>query len=189
MNDLDRLIGLAETLLERLDGVLPSALPAPDWSAQAWRWRKRQGRGFLHAISRPHSIRLGDLQGMETQKALLARNTLQFVRGLPANNVLLTGARGTGKSSLIKALLAEYADEGLRLLEVDKQDLADLPDIAELLGLRSREQLLAWIAEAGLLVLGRLDTRPKHPKAQDASDPLHAARSAEVTSLWRLGKT
>ncbi|HLO64035.1 MAG TPA: class I SAM-dependent methyltransferase, partial [Azonexus sp.] len=63
-----------------------------------------------------------------------------------------------------------------------------ISDIAELLGLRSREQLLAWIAAAGLQVLGRLDTRPQHPKAQDASDPLHAARAAEVTSLWRLAK-
>ncbi|MCG2576347.1 class I SAM-dependent methyltransferase [Dechloromonas sp. XY25] len=63
-----------------------------------------------------------------------------------------------------------------------------ISDIAELLGLRSREQLLAWIADAGLQVIGRLDTRPKHPKAQDASDPLHVARAAEVTSLWRLGK-
>lgn len=142
MKDLDRLIGLAETLLQRLDGVLPAAMPAPDWGARAWRWRKRQGCGFLHAIARPHSIRLDDLQGLDTQKELLARNTRQFVRGLPANNVLLTGARGTGKSSLIKALLAEYAGEGLRLLEVDRQDLVDLPDIAELLDGRPERFIL-----------------------------------------------
>jgi predicted AAA+ superfamily ATPase len=142
LTELERLIDLAETLLERLEEALPSALPEPDWTAQAWRWRKRQGRGFLHAVSRPHAVRLDDLQGIAAQKAVLTRNTLQFVRGLPSNNVLLTGARGTGKSSLIKALLAEYADEGLRLLEVDKQHLADLPDIAEQLEGRSERFIL-----------------------------------------------
>ena len=142
MTELERLIGLAETLLERLDGALPSALPEPDWAAHAWRWRKRQGRGFLYAVSHPHAVRLNDLQGVDVQKAVLVRNTLQFVRGLPSNNVLLTGARGTGKSSLIKALLADYADDGLRLLEVDRQDLVDLPDIAERLDRRPERFIL-----------------------------------------------
>jgi predicted AAA+ superfamily ATPase len=131
--ELGRLIGLAENLLERLDGALPAKSPEPDWSAHAWRWRKHSGHGCLQAVTNPHSVQLADLQGVDEQKALIARNTRQFVRGLPANNVLLTGARGTGKSSLIKALLAEFAGDGLRLVEVDKQDLVDLPDIAELL--------------------------------------------------------
>jgi uncharacterized protein len=131
MAEIDRLIFLAETLLARLDGVLPEASSPPDWSAQAWRWRKRNGHGHLQAVTSPHAVSLTDLQGVDKQKAVIERNTRQFVRGLPANNVLLTGARGTGKSSLIKALLAEFCGEGLRLLEVDKQDLLDLPDIAE----------------------------------------------------------
>lgn len=137
MSELERLIVLAETLLVRLDGVLPAALPQPDWSAHAWRWRKRSGHGHLQAVTSLHVIRLADLQGVDKQKAVIERNTRQFVRGLPANNVLLTGARGTGKSSLIKALLAKFSGEGLRLLEVDKQDLIDLPDIAEQLSGRS----------------------------------------------------
>lgn len=142
MSELEQLIVLAESLLERLDGVLPAALPEPDWAAHAWRWRKRQGSGFLHAVSHPHVVRLEDLQGVDNQKNVLVRNTLQFVRGLPCNNVLLTGARGTGKSSLIKALLAEYAGDGLRLLEVEKQDLVDLPDIAEQLACRPEKFIL-----------------------------------------------
>jgi uncharacterized protein len=142
MSDLDRLIGLAEVLLQRLDGVLPAIAAEPDWSACAFRWRKHGGRGFMQAVAHPRYIRLGDLQGVERQKSVLRRNTLQFVRGLPANNVLLTGARGTGKSSLIKALLSEYANEGLRLLEVDKADLTDLPDIADLLARRTERFIL-----------------------------------------------
>ena len=142
MSDIERLIGLAETLLQRLDGVLPATLAEPDWSAHAWRWRKRNGQGFMQAVAHPRHIGLADLQGIESQKTALQRNTLQFVRGLPANNVLLTGARGTGKSSLIKALLAEHASGGLRLLEVDKADLTDLPDIAELLAGRPERFIL-----------------------------------------------
>ncbi|HEY3327291.1 MAG TPA: ATP-binding protein [Novimethylophilus sp.] len=142
MVDLDRLLTRAETLLERLGRVLPAATPEPDWSAQAWRWRKRGNAGFLQAVAHPRHIRLADLQGVDRQKVSLQRNTLQFVRGLPANNVLLTGARGTGKSSLIKALLAEYAGDGLRLLEVDKNDLVDLPDIADLVAGRPERFIL-----------------------------------------------
>lgn len=136
MSDLQRLTELAEALLHRLDTVLPAAIPATDWSAHAWRWRKQDRRGFLQAVAHPRHIRLADLQGIDRQKAELQRNTLQFVQKLPANNALLTGARGTGKSSIIKALLAEYAHEGLRLIEVDKTDLVDLPDIAALVANR-----------------------------------------------------
>jgi predicted AAA+ superfamily ATPase len=142
MNELTPLLQRAEQLIARLENLLPPAAPEIDWSAHAWRWRKRGNIGYLQAVAHPRHIRLADLQGIDRQKSVLGRNTLQFVRGLPANNVLLTGARGTGKSSLIKALLAEYADEGLRLVEVDKADLVDLPDIAELLAAREERFLV-----------------------------------------------
>ena len=129
MADLERLIKRAEHLLLRLEALAPPLPAEPDWSAQAWRWR----RGQLCAVSQPHRIHLSDLRDVDTQKAALLTNTRQFLHGLPANNVLLTGARGTGKSSLVKALLTDLAGDGLRLVEVDKADLTDLPDIAELL--------------------------------------------------------
>lgn len=127
------LITRAETLLQRLELLLPPAPAQPDWSAHAWRWRRLNGRGQLQAVSQPHRIGLDDLQDVAAQKELLVRNTRQFLRGLPANNVLLTGARGTGKSSLVKALLNAFAADGLRLVEVDKAELVDLMDIADLL--------------------------------------------------------
>ncbi|GBG13278.1 ATPase AAA [Novimethylophilus kurashikiensis] len=142
MNELTPLLQRAEQLIARLENLLPTATPEIDWSAHAWRWRKQGHQGYLQAVAHPRHIRLADLQGIDRQKNVLARNTLQFVRGLPANNVLLTGSRGTGKSSLIKALLAEYASEGLRLVEVEKNDLVDLPDIAELLSKREERFLL-----------------------------------------------
>jgi len=129
--DLAALIGRAEGLLARLEQVLPAPPAAPDWSAKAFRWRKRGSVGHLQAVAHPHRIRFSDLQGIDEQKKLIDRNTRQFVAGRPANNVLLTGARGTGKSSLVKALLNKYANQGLRLIEVDKLDLVDLSDIAE----------------------------------------------------------
>ncbi|GAB3267334.1 ATP-binding protein [Chitinimonas naiadis] len=120
-------------LVARLESLLPPVGQAPDWSAPAFRWRKKVALGtsvgWLEAIHQPHLIRLEDIQNVEPQKAEIDRNTRQFVAGRLANNVLLTGARGTGKSSLIKAVLNEYAEQGLRLLEVDKEDLCDLPDI------------------------------------------------------------
>ncbi|MCV6639497.1 ATP-binding protein [Candidatus Albibeggiatoa sp. nov. NOAA] len=107
---------------------------APDWEqALAYRWRKQEEQGYFHPINHPHQIRLIDLQGIEQQKTICERNTVQFLRGKPANNILLWGSRGTGKSSLIKALLNQYAQEGLRLIEVDRQDLIDLPEIVETL--------------------------------------------------------
>ncbi|MBL8509804.1 MAG: ATP-binding protein [Chitinimonas sp.] len=122
-----------EQLLARLEAILPPADAAPDWSATAFRWRKQAALGttvgWLEAVHQPHRLRLADLQNIEPQKAEISRNTRQFVQGRLANNVLLTGARGTGKSSLVKALLHEFADQGLRLVEVDKDDLCDLADI------------------------------------------------------------
>ncbi len=134
MNNFESFLRRAESLLQRVEQVLPGAPPAPDWaSSVAFRWRKRDGQGFLQPVSHPHHIRLADLLGVEQQKKQIDRNTRQFVRGLPANNVLLTGARGTGKSSLIKAVLNEHAARGLRLIEVERMELVDLPDIVELL--------------------------------------------------------
>jgi uncharacterized protein len=132
LNNGHDLIERAERLMERLELVLPVPPAAADWKAAiAWRWRKRGAKGFLQPVAQPHRIRLDDLCGIDEQKRLVEQNTRQFVQGLPANNVLLTGARGTGKSSLVKALLNKYAARGLRLIEVEKHDLVDLSDIVD----------------------------------------------------------
>ncbi|MBP6250560.1 MAG: ATP-binding protein [Leptothrix sp. (in: Bacteria)] len=138
MADLDSFLTRAEALLARLEAVLPHPLTAPDWAASvAFRYRKRGGGGLLEPVRQVAGIRLSDLKEVDAQKERLLRNTAQFVAGRPANNVLLTGARGTGKSSLIKACLNEFAGQGLRLIEVDKTDLTDLPDLAALVDGRS----------------------------------------------------
>ena len=137
MNALESLITRAEALLARLEAVLPQTLAAPDWNAAvAFRYRKRGAGGRIEPVRHVAQIRLHDLVEVEPQKQRLLRNTEQFVAGHGANNVLLTGARGTGKSSLIKACLNEFAPRGLRLIEVDKADLTDLPDIVELVAER-----------------------------------------------------
>jgi uncharacterized protein len=137
----------AESLLARLEAVLPHAATAPDWEASvAFRYRRRAGlgsAGVLEPVRHVATIRLADLREVETQKERLLRNTEQFVAGRGANNVLLTGARGTGKSSLIKACLNEYAGRGLRLIEVDKTDLVDLPDLVDLVASR-RERFIVF---------------------------------------------
>jgi uncharacterized protein len=134
---LDKFLARAEALLERVETLLPQTAAAPDWNAGiAFRWRKRRndGLGYLQPVKHISAIALDDLHNVEPQKQQIEQNTKQFVSGLPANNVLLTGARGTGKSSLIKACLNRFASQGLRLIEVDKGDLADLPDIVDLVG-------------------------------------------------------
>ena len=129
--------------MDRLESILPAPAIKPDWQAGvAFRWRKENGRGYLQPVRHPHGIRLSDLRDIDRQKALVDANTRQFVEGRPANNVLLTGARGTGKSSLIKACLNKYAGRGLRLIEVDKADLIDLPDIADLIDGRSERFII-----------------------------------------------
>ncbi|HTH41149.1 MAG TPA: ATP-binding protein [Rhodocyclaceae bacterium] len=124
---LDKFLLRAETLLDRLEVLLPSTPKATDWAAPAFLWRKRQGYGWLEAVHQPHRIRLDDLQNVDLQKSRIEQNTRQFVAGKGANNVLLTGARGTGKSSLVKGVLLKFMGQGLRLIEVEKEDLVDLP--------------------------------------------------------------
>jgi hypothetical protein len=131
--DLARLLERIDGLVDRLEAILPAAAPPVDWGASiAFRWRKRGGRGQLVPVAHPHAVALADLRDIDRQKALIEQNTRQFVAGRPANNVLLTGARGTGKSSLVKALLNRFHRQGLRLIEVDKQDLTDLQEITDL---------------------------------------------------------
>ncbi len=134
---VDRVLERVETLLQRVEQHLPGNIE-PDWEKFiAYRWRREQTllgrRGSLVGVAHPHVIRFADLKDIGDQKSRLEANTRQFVLGHTANNVLLTGARGTGKSSLVKAALQEFAKRGLRLIEVDRGDMVDLPDIADLI--------------------------------------------------------
>ncbi|MCA3251873.1 MAG: ATP-binding protein [Pseudomonadota bacterium] len=130
---IDTLLERADSLLGRLEHLLPGPAAAPDWqAAAAFRFRRRGRTHVLEPVRQTSKIRLGQLIEIEAQKERLVRNTEQFVAGRMANNVLLTGARGTGKSSLIKAVLNEFAPRGLRLIEVDKADLVELPDLIDL---------------------------------------------------------
>lgn len=138
---LDKAAAKAEALMEKIEALLPH-LPANDWTAIAYRWTRVDvgafggSRGALLPVRHPHVIHLDDLCDVDEQKARLLANTKQFVDGKTANNVLLTGARGTGKSSLVKAVLHHFAKRGLRLIEVDRADLVDLPVIAEIVAQR-----------------------------------------------------
>lgn len=140
--DLERLVARAEQLMARFEALLPPAPPAPEWNALAHRWRTHQGRGWLEPLHGLQPIRLNDLQDVDDQKKRVDANTRQFVSGKRANNVLLTGARGTGKSSLVRAVLTEYADRGLRVIEVDKTDLVDLPHIVDMVRERPERFIL-----------------------------------------------
>ena len=136
MTPLEQFLQKAEALLARVEAVLPPGHPRePDWKRSfAFRWRRRAagGASYLQPVTHVAAIALSDLHHVNAQKQQIEQNTRQFVQGRPANNVLLTGARGTGKSSLIKACLNQFAADGLRLIEVDKDDLAELPDIVDL---------------------------------------------------------
>ena len=127
---LKKLLGRADALLGRLERLVPPAAADPDWQHIAFRWRLSRG---LRPVIHPHRIDLDDLLCMARQKAEIVRNTAQFVAGRSANNVLLTGARGTGKSSLIKGVLNHFAGDGLRLIEIDKLALIELPELVDLL--------------------------------------------------------
>ena len=124
MTQLAHFLVQAEALLARLEAILPKPDVPPDWgAATAFRWRKhggRSGQSYLQTVAHIAPIALSDLHNIEPQKQQIEQNTRQFVQGFPANNVLLTGARGTGKSSLIKACLNQYADQGLRLIEIGR---------------------------------------------------------------------
>ena len=133
-----------EKILERLEQILPPP-PAPtDWRASiAFRWRRgARGQGWLQPVRHVHRMKLSDLQGIDPQIAKVEQNTRQFMEGRPANNVLLTGARGTGKSSIVKGLLNKYSKQGLRLIEVEKSDLMDLPGIVDSIAGRPERFLL-----------------------------------------------
>jgi len=134
--DLASFLTRAERVLAQLEAWLPPAPPPVDWSSHAFRWRRRGSRGGLEPVRHVARIDLDDLQHIDRQKEVIDRNTTQFLEGKPANNVLMTGARGTGKSSLVKAMLAAYGDRGLRLIEVDKSDLGDLQEIVEAVAAR-----------------------------------------------------
>ena len=145
MNEsLERMLHRAELLMARIERILPQPLHAPDWqSGIAFRYRKRSsGHGVLEPVRHIGQMSLNDLKEIDQQKEKIQRNTLQFIDGKPANNVLLTGARGTGKSSLVKACLNTYASRGLRLIEVDKHDMIDLPDIIEVVAERPEKFII-----------------------------------------------
>lgn len=131
-------------ILERLEQILPPPPPPTDWKASiAFRWRRSgRGQGWLQPVRHVHRMKLSDLQGIGPQIAKVEQNTRQFMDGRPANNVLLTGARGTGKSSIVKGLLHKYSPKGLRLIEVEKSDLADLPAIVDIVAGRPERFLL-----------------------------------------------
>ena len=130
---LAKFLKQAASVLNRLDALLPPEAAEPDWQALAYRWQSVGRRGVLESLPNPHTFPLNRLAAVDTQMQRLVRNTEQFLEGRPANNVLMSGARGTGKSSLVKALLHEYAACGLRLIEVDKTDLVSLPSLLTLL--------------------------------------------------------
>lgn len=142
MDKFENLLSRAESLINKLEALLPAQSPAVDWDVTAWRWVKHGQKGYLQAVHHPHIMSFDHIQFIEHQKSEVDRNTQQFIHGLPANHVLLTGARGTGKSSLIKALLYTYASSGLRLIEVEKQDLVDLPQIVQLVSARQEKFII-----------------------------------------------
>ncbi|MEY4340959.1 MAG: hypothetical protein RL541_463 [Pseudomonadota bacterium] len=175
-SNLERVLQRAEALMQRIESVLPQPLEAPDWSASvAYRYRKRSsGHGTLEPVRHIAPMRLDDLKEIDQQKEKIQRNTEQFVNGLPANNVLLTGARGTGKSSLIKACLNTYAPRGLRLIEVDKADLVDLPDIIEVVASRA-EKFIVYCDD-----LSFEDGEPGYKALKSILDGTVAASTANV---------
>lgn len=125
----DNILESLSTVLLQLQQSLPEIKKAPDFSSAAYKWQDKQ----LKAIHQPKKMYLDDLKGIERQKEKVIQNTLQFLQGLPANDVLLTGSRGTGKSSIVRALLTEYESAGLRLIEIERDDLSDLPEIQKLI--------------------------------------------------------
>ncbi|MNF63422.1 hypothetical protein D3C85_726230 [compost metagenome] len=140
---LNAFLERADAVLARLEPLLPATRPAIDWQhCLAARWHREGRSGYLQPLAVSLDLSLADLIGVDTQREQLARNTRQFVDGLPANHALLWGARGTGKSSLVRALLAEHAGAGLRLIEIERDHLADLPRVVEQLAGQSQRFVL-----------------------------------------------
>lgn len=142
--ELASFLARAELFMARVEASLPHGVETPDWDASiAFRYRRRRsGQGVMTPVQHIGAMALDDLREIDDQKEKIHRNTAQFVRGATANNVLLTGARGTGKSSLIRACLHTFAAQGLRLIEVDKSDLVDLTDIVELVAARPEKFII-----------------------------------------------
>ncbi|MGE8499520.1 MAG: ATP-binding protein [Pseudomonas sp.] len=133
-SQLNAFLQRAERVLIRLEPLLPAERDAIDWQhTLAARWHREGRSGYLQPLQVSLDLNLHDLIGVDNQREQLARNTRQFVQGLPANHALLWGSRGTGKSSLVRALLAAHAADGLRLIEIERDHLADLPRVVELL--------------------------------------------------------
>lgn len=141
--DLDPALSRLESLLQRIEALLPSLPPPPDWSAGAFRWRQLdQRQGYLQAVAKPHRVLLSSLCNIDRQKEAILHNTTQFVAGRGGNNVLLTGARGTGKSTLIKACWHHFETQGLKLIEIDKADLSHLAELVAMIGERSEKFII-----------------------------------------------
>jgi len=143
MNETDAFFERANRLLDRWEALNDPTSADVDWTQDAFRWRHDQRGMRLVPVRRPHRVDLDDLLCMQRQKDEVVRNTAQFVRGRPANNVLLWGARGTGKSTLIKAVFNAFIPQGLRLIEVEKEHLVDLVEIVDRLDGR-RERFLLY---------------------------------------------
>ncbi|TNF97672.1 MAG: ATP-binding protein [Gammaproteobacteria bacterium] len=141
-NSINEIFSRTEALIDRVENFFPKQDLSIDSDIIAWRWKRQNSSTELKPVRHVHAIRLMDLQAIDRQRDLLNQNTRQFVAGKPANNALLWGSRGTGKSSLIKALLNEYADQGLRIIEIDKHDLIDLPEIIDLVWDRDERFIL-----------------------------------------------
>lgn len=139
---LEELYQLTEKVLKQLELWLPPIPEAIDWNAKAYRWNKKGQTGFLEAIYNLDKINVNDLLNIDRQKQIIEQNTRYFINNKPANNILMTGARGTGKSSLVKAILNSYSSEKLKLIEVYKSDLKDLPDIVKLINTRKEKFII-----------------------------------------------
>jgi uncharacterized protein len=130
LNLKPEVVAQLERVLGSVEMLLPRAVKSVDWSiCHAANWRRHSFSGYLEAVKVTDTTTLDQLLGVEKQKEVMVSNTRQFLKGMPANNALLWGSRGTGKSSIVKALLNKFAEEGLRVIQVEKEDLIYLSEI------------------------------------------------------------
>ncbi len=194
---LERLMARFESLLSAYLGQRDDASGDEYADSIAFRWRKKGGKGFLEPIVHPDLADLDDLFGLDREIGILGRNTLQFVRGMPANNVLIWGERGTGKSSVVKGLLGRFAGEGLRMIEVRRQDLTDLPDIVERLWDRPERFVLfcddlsfledeSVYLELKALLEGSLSARPDNVLVYATSNRRHLMPEKLADNTFRF---